>query len=41
MGSQLLSNRLKDRNYYYVWVGVFFCNENIYNTNPIFLCNKH
>jgi polar amino acid transport system permease protein len=24
MGSQLLSNRLKDRNYYYVWVGVFF-----------------
>ncbi len=24
MGSQLLSNRLKDRNYYYVWVAVFF-----------------
>ncbi len=24
MGSQLLLNRLKDRNYYYVWVGVFF-----------------
>ena len=24
MGSQLLANRLKDRNYYYVWVGVFF-----------------
>jgi len=24
MGSQLLVNRLKDRNYYYVWVGVFF-----------------
>ena len=24
MGSQLLSKRLKDKNYYYVWVGVFF-----------------
>ena len=24
MGSRLLINRLKDRNYYYVWVGVFF-----------------